>query len=325
MFTWLSRIAGWIELSLGISRDVQLRILGTVAVFVVYAGVLRLVRHLASRALDDATSRYQVTKVASYTFGFVALAVVTKIWLQGVTGLATYLGLLSAGIAVALQDAVANLAGWVFIVARRPFEVGDRIQIGEQAGDVVDIRIFQFTLLEIGNWVQHDQSTGRVIHVPNGWVFKSSIANYDKGFRYIWQEIPVVLTFESNWRRAKEVLLRTVTDHAEHLTGDAARQIEEAAERYHIRFSKLTPVVWTSVRDDGICLTLRYLCKPRERRSSEHEMWESILDALEALSDVDLAYKTVRLFDNRTEGKPETRAGDAPPKIVDRPALLPKA
>jgi len=322
----LSRIASWVELSLGISEDIQLRILGTLLVVGIYALILRVVRRVAYSAVGDATNRYQVIKVASYTFGFVGIAVVIKIWLAGITGFATYLGLLSAGVAVSLQDPIINLAGWIFIIARRPFEVGDRIQIGGHAGDVVDVRLFQFTLLEIGNWVNADQSTGRVIHVPNGWVFKNSVANYDKGFRYIWQEIPVVVTLESNWRKAKEVLVRTVTDHAEHLTADAMKEIDEAAERYHIKFSKLTPVVWTSVTDDGIRLTARYLCKPRERRSSSNEMWESILEAFEELPDVDLAYKTVRYFDNRTEGKPEARAdgkADQPPR--DRHALLPKA
>jgi small-conductance mechanosensitive channel len=323
---WLNRIAAWIELSLGISEEVQLRVLGTLLVVLTYASIVRLVRRVANRAVDDTANRYQIIKVATYTFGFVALAVVIKIWLAGITGLATYFGLLSAGIAVSLQDPIINLAGWVFIILRRPLEVGDRIQIGPHAGDVVDVRIFQFTLLEIGNWVNADQSTGRVIHVPNGWVFKNSVANYDKGFRYIWQEIPVVVTFESNWRKAKEVLQRTVTEHAEHLTSDAMREIDEAADRYHIKFSKLTPVVWTSVVDDGIRLTLRYLCKPRERRASTHEMWESILEALEELPDVDLAYKTVRYFDNRGEGKPDARANadDPPPAPRDRQALLPK-
>jgi small-conductance mechanosensitive channel len=322
---WLNRIAAWVQLSLGISEEVQLRILGTILVVVVYGVIIRVIRRIAGRAIDDATNRYQVIKVASYTFGFVGVAVVIKIWLAGITGLATYFGLLSAGVAVSLQDPIINLAGWIFIVGRRPFEVGDRIQIGAHSGDVVDIRIFQFTLLEIGNWVAADQSTGRVIHVPNGWVFKNSIANYDKGFRYIWQELPVVVTFESNWRKAKEILLRTVNDHAEHLTNDAMHEINEAADRYHMKFTKLTPVVWTSVVDDGIRLTLRYLCKPRERRSSSNEMWESILEALEQLPDVDLAYKTVRYFDNRSEGKPEARATDDPPAPRDRQALLPKA
>src|SRR5207247_865051 len=95
-----------------------------------------------------------------------------------------------------------------FILWRRPFEVGDRVQIGPHAGDVIDLGLFQFTLNEIGAWVNADQSTGRIIHVPNGKVFTDPVANYNKGFRYIWNEVPVVVTFESDWRKAKQILGR---------------------------------------------------------------------------------------------------------------------
>jgi small-conductance mechanosensitive channel len=100
----------------------------------------------------------------------VALAVllIGRIWFEGVTSLATYLGLLSAGVAIALQSLVLNLAGWAFIVWRRPFEVGDRVEIGTYKGDVVDIGAFGFTLLEVGNWVNAEQSSGRTVRVPNG-------------------------------------------------------------------------------------------------------------------------------------------------------------
>lgn len=292
----LDRISGWIERSLGVPLDLQEKLLLTIALIAAYALAVRLARRIAARAIAKPESRYLISRASDYVFGFIGVALMLRIWVQGVTGMATYLGLLSAGIAFALQDPLVNLAGWLFIVTRTPFEIGDRVQIGQHIGDVVDIRIFQFTLLEIGNWVHADQSTGRVIHVPNGWVFKQSVANYDKGFRYIWQEIEVLVTFESDWRLAKEVLLKTVNDHAEHLTDDAMQEIEKAAERYHLKFSKLTPAVWTSVADSGIKLTLRYLCKPRERRSSQHEMWESILEAFEGLSNVELAYPTTRFY-----------------------------
>ena len=97
--------------------------------------------------------------------------------MEGLRSLGTFLGLLSAGLAIALKDVVASMAGWIFILWRRPFQLGDRIQIGDRAGDVVDLRLFQFTLLEIGNWVDADQSTGRSIHVPNGAVFTEPLFN----------------------------------------------------------------------------------------------------------------------------------------------------
>jgi small-conductance mechanosensitive channel len=303
MTQWLDFVAAWLEQRVGITADVGSKIFGTLVVLLVYGVVRRVALKIANRTVEEASSRYQVSKATGYLFGALAVLAIVKIWVQGVTGLATYLGLLSAGLAIALQDPIINLFGWIFIVTRSPFRVGDRIQIGPHAGDVVDIRIFQFTLLEIGNWVHADQSTGRVIHVPNGWVFKNTVANYDRGFSYIWNEIEVVVTFESNWKRAKRELTRIVNDHAEHLTSDAMRAIDEAAERYHIKMSKLTPVVWTDVVDSGVRLTMRYLCKPRDRRASRNEMWEAILEEIVTLDDIDLAYPTTRRVDNRYEGK----------------------
>ena len=231
-----------------------------------------------------------------------------RIWIAGLGALATYLGILSAGLAIALKELVANFVGWVFILWRRPFKVGDRIQIGDVAGDVIDLRIFQFTLLEIGNWVAADQSTGRVVHVNNGRIFSDHLANFSAGFRHIWNEVPVLVTFESDWRRAKEVLLEIARRHGEELSRAAEEEIRQAARRFMIFYSKLTPTVYTSVRDSGVLLTIRYLCDARRRRGSEEAIWEDILDAFAAADDIDFAYPTRRFYDNVVEGKPAARA-----------------
>ncbi len=129
---------------------------------------------------------------------------------------------------------MANVAAWAFIIWRRPFEVGDRIQIGPHAGDVIDLGLFQFTLNEIGAWVNADQSSGRIIHVPNGKVFTDPVANYNKGFKYIWNEVPVVVTFESDWRKAKQILAKIAVKHAEHLTAQAEQELLTASRQYLI-------------------------------------------------------------------------------------------
>jgi small-conductance mechanosensitive channel len=181
--------------------------------------------------------------------------------------------------------------------------VGDRIQIGPHAGDVIDMRLFQFTLNEIGNWVDADQSTGRIIHIPNGRIFTDSIANYDRGFKYIWNEVPVVVTFESDWRKAKEILLGIALKHAEHLTAQAEEDLLTASRQYLINYRKLTPIVYTKAVDSGVQLTIRYLIEPRKRRGTEHAIWEEILMEFAAQPDVDLAYHTVRGFKLSEEGK----------------------
>jgi small-conductance mechanosensitive channel len=297
------RFEGAVETWLGIPPSVTEGLLATTLVLLTYLALGRLGRRIVSRVVGDPSLRFQVNKGVGYFFGVVASVIVLKIWVHGVTGLATYLGLLSAGLAIALQDPVANFAGWIFIVVRRPFGVGDRVQIGQHTGDVVDIRPFQFVMMEVGNWVRADQSTGRIIRVPNALVFKNPVANYDEAFGYVWNELEVLVTMESDWKAAKEALHRIVNEHTEKLTPDVTQRIRLAADRLHIKFGKLTPVVWTSVADSGVRLTIRYLCKPRERRSSASEIWESILEAFAKMPAVDFAYPTTRYFDHALEGK----------------------
>src|SRR5690606_23340188 len=131
----------------------------------------------------------------------------------------------------------ANLAGWLFILIRHPFAVGDRIQMGQHAGDVIDIRLFQFTILEINNWVEADQSTGRIIHIPNGKVFTDPQINYSAGFNYIWNEMKVRLTFESNWIKARKILQDTANHHAEDVDREAEREIFEANKNFMIHYT----------------------------------------------------------------------------------------
>ena len=176
----------------------------------------------------------------------------------------------------------------------RPFDVGDRVQVGAHAGDVIDLHLFQFTLNEIGNWVDADQSTGRIISVPNGKVLSEPIANYDKGFRYIWSEIPVTITADSNWKKAKQILEGIATRHAEQLNDQIEKELLEASRRYLIAYTKLTPIVYVRVADHGIRLTLRYLIRSRFRRGSESAIWQDVLDEFGREPDLRLSYPTAR-------------------------------
>lgn len=300
------------------SDETVRRVILTALVLALWLILSVAVRSVIARRLGETARRYTFVKAASYLIGAVALVALVRVWIQGSTGIAAYLGILSAGLAIALQDPLTNLAGWFFLVLRRPFVLGDRIEIGPHAGDVVDVRVFQFSLIEIRNWVDADQSTGRIIHLPNGLVFRESIANYTQGFNFIWDEIPVTVTFESNWRRAKEILGEIIAEHSAIGSDEAAEQVRVAAGKFLIHYSHLTPIVWTSVADIGVTLTMRYLCQARRRRGTANNIWEDILDAFAACDDIDFAYPTQRFYDNRREGKvgaggnPEAAAVELP-------------
>ncbi len=280
----------------------------SVLIILMLTVVRLMVSHLLLSRISDIKLRYRWRKTISYVTVFIGLILIGRQWFAGMQSLATFFGLLSAGVAIALKDFLVNLAGWIFIISRQPFKVGDRIQIGDFAGDVIDQAPFMFTILEIGNWVHADQSTGRMINVPNGMVFQYPLSNYQKGFDYIWNEIPILITFESNWKKAKKILTDIVMEHSKDISKDVAKQIQAASKKYMIFYRNLTPIVYTSVEDSGVMLTMRYLCKVRSRRGTTEKLWENVLDEFAKCTDIDLAYPTTRFYNNISEGKPGAKA-----------------
>jgi small-conductance mechanosensitive channel len=275
-----------------------------VIIFAIWLSRLILIQFV-NRRVVGVRRRHSLRKTISYVMAFMAVLLLSPLWIENLQGMATFLGLVSAGLAIALQGPLSNLAGWLYLIWRRPFEIGDRIEIGGTGGDVIDISLFQFTLLEIGNWVHADQSTGRVVYIPNRKIFDHHQANYTKGFDYIWHELEITITFESNWQKAKEILGDIATRDAANLSTDAAEHIRRAAQRFAIVYSKLTPIVYLKVIDYGVLLTIRYLCEPRHRRSTEQAIWEDILQEFAAHPDIQFAYPTQRFYQRNVEFTPQ--------------------
>ncbi len=290
---------------LNISETLAQNLIYTLTAFLFLFLFRLLTVKVVNRKVEDDKRRYHIRKTITSVYTVILIVVIGSIWLQGMGSLGTFLGLASAGLAVALHDTIANMAGFFFISARKPFRVGDRIEIGSVQGDVIDIRLFQFSIVEVGNWVDADQSTGRIIHVPNSIALKEPLANSHIGFEYIWNEIPILITFESDWKKAKELLLAIGKENAEYLSQGAQTQIRRAARKYLIVAGKLTPTVYTTVKDSGVMLTIRYLVDPRQRRGTEQKIWEDILDAFAKEPQIDLAYPTVRYF--TVTGRPESQ------------------
>jgi small-conductance mechanosensitive channel len=121
-------------------------------------------------------------------------------------------------------------------------------------------------------------------------------ANFSTGFNYIWNEIQVRITFESNWEKAKSILQEIANNHAVRLSSSAEKEIFEASKSFMIYYKHTTPIVYTKVKEFGVLLTIRYLCNPRQRRSSENGMWEDVILRFKAQPDIWFAYPTTRFY-----------------------------
>jgi len=284
-----------------INSQFMIKLIESIILLILFWLIKILIFKIINKNITEVKTQYHWRKLINSVVLILVIILVFRIWFTGAQSLVTYLGLLSAGIAIALKDVFTNLAGWLYIISRRPFNVGDRVQLGDYAGDVIDQSFFEFTLLEIGNWVHADQSTGRLVHIPNGKIFSQDLANYDKGFKYLWNEIEVVVTFESDWQKAKKILLNIANNKGENISKRMENQIRKAAKKYMIYYKELTPIVYTSVVGHGIKLTIRHLCETRKRRNYDEAIWEDILLEFAKIKNIELAYPTTRFYKNTEE------------------------
>ena len=299
----MGRITEWLGKAIGIDADLVAKLLLTIGI-IVALWLLRWVwMTVVNRQTDEPQSRYRWRKAAWYTVTVAGILLIGRVWIEGIQTLVTYVGLVSAGIAIALRDPIVNWFGWVFIGWRRPFAIGDRVRIDGQTGDVIDIGMSTFSLLETAEEGSGEQATGRIVHIPNGKVFTEPLTNVTQGFSYVWNEIPITVTFESDWREAKGILRDIASREVETVGAEALRWIREASTKFLIRSANVTPVVYTRIVSDGIELTVRYMCEARTRRTTQESLSEAILDAFIAAPKIDFAYRTSRIFRQNEEGK----------------------
>ncbi|HSJ08833.1 MAG TPA: mechanosensitive ion channel domain-containing protein [Longimicrobiales bacterium] len=283
--------------------SLELRMIETMAV-VLFLFLLRwLLLRLVHGRTADARSRYQWRKGSTYALFVIGLFAIGRVWFVGFTSITTFLGIAAAGLVIALKEPLLNMTGWLYLIWARPFVIGDRIQIGTHIGDVIDERVFEFTLLEVGNWIEGDQSTGRVIHVPNARVFQEPVANYTRGFPYLWDELQINITFESNWKAARALVMDALRSAGRVLDADTEARVLAESGHHLIFYSTLAPTVYTRVGERGIVLTARYVTEVRARRGTAQGVWEAVLEAFAGRDDIDFAYPTQRFFDRATEAR----------------------
>ncbi len=257
--------------------------------------LLYFVRRFINSLKIEIRKKHEYRKRSSYIATLLYIIILIPLWAGSMQNWATVLSVMGAGIALALHEVLLNMAGWVYIIIRRPYITGDRIELGDIRGDVIDIQLFQTTLLEIGNWVDGDQSTGRVVHLPHGQIFKNSLFNYTKGFEYIWNELSVMVTFESNWEKAKKIALKCGEEESREIQENVQKKIDRMSREYLIYYKKLTPIVYTKIEDSGVKITLRYLTDAKKRRGGEDTISRKILTKIGAAKDINFAYPTYRI------------------------------
>jgi small-conductance mechanosensitive channel len=245
------------------------------------------------RRIQDLKTRYTATKVVSILSIAFIIVLCLRIWVIDTSALIVSLGIIGAALAFVLQDILKNFMGGILIIVSGYYRVGDRISIDEKFGDVMDIGLMNTIMMEIRGWVGGDQPSGRLIVVPNGVVLNHSFYNYTRDHSFVWDEISIPLTYESDWRRAKEIVLSILKKETEALTKQAEVEIEEIGERYYLPKKVVEPSVYISLTDNWITLDARYVTDARTRRILRSRLSELILSAIEEEEGITISSETL--------------------------------
>jgi small-conductance mechanosensitive channel len=218
---------------------------------------------------------------------------IASIWFDDPARLTTALGLVTAGLAFALQKVVTAVAGYFVILRGRTFNVGDRITMGGVRGDVIALDFTQTTLMEMGQppavqaddpamWVKSREYTGRVVTVSNAKIFDEPIYNYTREFPYIWEEMSIPVSYKDNRAAAEKILLEAARRHTIEIASLSEEALLEMQRRYFVGTAELTPRVYFRLTDNWLELTVRFIVRDRGIREIKDKMSREILSGFEA-------------------------------------------
>lgn len=231
----------------------------------------------------DSKKEYNYTKKYKLIIRIIILSAIIIVWGKYIKNFLTLISLVSAAFTIAIRDLIFNFFCGIYIKIVKPFVVEDRIEINGYKGDVVNINTMNFEILEVSNIDTTGQSTGIIIHLPNSIIFNYPLKNYNKAFKYIWDEITIRIPLDYDVNKAKKVLYKIVNSNEiiKKIPPKLKKQINNVSNSYRIYYNQYDPIIYTKINEDHIELQIRYLIHPKKARYVE-----SIIS-----SDILLAYK----------------------------------
>ena len=205
---------------------------------------------------------------------------ITLIWETQLNNIITFISFIGAAATLALRDIIVNFFAGIYISIYKPFKIEDRIEINNIIGDVVNTNSLNFEILEVSNKENNKQSTGIIIEIPNSKIFTEPVKNYTKAFKYIWNELEVKIKLDADLAKNKKLLYDIVksNDIVKRIPKKMKDQLNEVVGDYRIYYNNLDPIIYTTVTEDYVLLTIRYLSHPKKSRFIESQIWNKIYE-----------------------------------------------
>lgn len=272
--------------------------------FLTYAAVVlgaiiadRLIRKRIVRRIQEKNRRYLIAKIVTASiYTLTTMWLLSKLVSDHPSVLAS-LAIVGAGIAVALQDILKDFVGWIIVLQRRLYTLGDRVSVGRFTGDVIDIGPLRTTMLEVSvdGLLHAHERTGKTLNMPNSMVLRESVLNYNTTSDFMGVEMQVTVTYDSDWKKAEELLAEMLTKEAGAFVEQARKQQRRRTALFYTVWEVGEPEVHTDIGASGIVFTLKFTVPIGKRRDVVTAITKSILEKFIAKNKIVLAYNTIQV------------------------------
>lgn len=257
----------------------------------------RLIRKRLVYRIQEKNRRYLIAKIVTASIYTIATMWMLSKLLSDHPGVLASLAIIGAGIAVALQDILKDFVGWIIILQRRLYTLGDRVSVGIHTGDIIDIGPLRTTMLEVssdGRMNAHER-TGKTLNLPNSMVLRESVLNYNTTSDFMGVEMQVTVTYDSDWKKAEEFLLEVLKKEAGGFVEQARKQQRRRTALFYTVWEVSEPEVHTDIGASGIVFTLKFTVPIGQRRTVVTSMSKAVLEKFTTKNKIGLAYNTIHV------------------------------
>ena len=284
----------WVGVNAENGRKLLLSLLFIAVMYAIRVGLRAIVSLVVGRADNSSVQvRFWSRQGISLMAAIVLILGLLSIWFNDPTRLATAFGLVSAGLAFALQQVVTAMAGYFVVLRGATFTVGDRISMGGVRGDVLRLGFIQTTIMEMGQppsvqaadpamWVRSRQFTGRIVTVSNSKIFSDPVFNYTRDFPFIWEEMVIPISWKEDRAKVESILLEAARTHATDPDAVAADAKDDMQRVFGVEPLELEPRVFFRITDNWIELTVRFIVGTHKIRGAKDAMSRFIIERFEA-------------------------------------------
>ena len=277
----LKKISDYLSNFLTIKSEYLYLILVSICIMALINLVRFVILKLSFKKDLNPKEKYMYFKGGSALSRIIIIILLTFVWIDYLKNFMTLITFVSTAITLSIKEIIFNFFAGIYIRTSKVFSLEDRIEVNGLKGDVVNINRTGFDILEISDRENGEQSTGKIVHVPNAIVFTYPVKNYVKAFKYVWDEMKVKIPIDADITKTKKELYKIINKNSvvKNIPKKMKSEVNESSAEYRIYFNNLDPIIYVEVVDGAVEVFMRFLVHPKKQRNVENSIWLDILKA----------------------------------------------